>query len=85
MKKTTFHTYLDGAVIRAHNRRISIVQEDGVTKIIFDFADNEAEKPACKHECKRGKIRRTYVKMSDESMDLLVAAYLQYKRNNSMQ
>jgi hypothetical protein len=81
MKKPTINTYLDGVTARVHNRRISIIQKDGVTKIQFDFADVDADSPACAHNCVRGKIRQTAIQMNDESMDLFVHAYLAYKRS----
>lgn len=79
MEKLT--TYLDGASYRMHNKRITFKQENGVTMIRFKFADKEAYKPACSHKCHKGKVRETFLKLSNEAMDKLVFAYLQFKKD----
>jgi hypothetical protein len=72
--------YKDGAVIRLHNKRISFKEEDGKTKINFWIAgDSEPDKPACAHKCHKGKVRETGITLSDEGMQCLVYAYLNYK------
>lgn len=78
-KKLTIKFYPDGAVIRMHNKRVSFKIEKGNTTIGFQFADADANKPACYHICHKGKVRHTILKISDEGMDALVYAYLKRK------
>jgi hypothetical protein len=84
MKKSTIINYADGGTIRLHNKRISFKETDKKTMIRFDFADAEADKPACGHKCHRGKIRETQIQMSIEAMESLVYAYINYKRERAL-
>lgn len=84
MKKNTLTNYADGATIRLHNKRISFKETDKKTMIRFDFADDEADKPACGHKCHKGKVRETFIQMSNEAMEALVYAYMNYKRERAL-
>jgi hypothetical protein len=77
--KLTIHK--DGATIRLHNKRISLKEVDGTIMVKFQFADENAEKSACYHKCYKGKIRETFIKMSDEVIEALLFAYVNYKRH----
>ena len=72
--------YADGASVRLHNKRIVFAEEDGKTLINFRFADENADKPACRHLCHKGRVRDTSLKVSTEAMDALMVAYVRYKR-----
>ena len=78
--KNTLTAFKNGASTRLHNKRISFKQDESSTVIAFQFADEDAEKPACGHTCHRGKVRHTVVKMSNDAMDALVNSYIHYKR-----
>jgi hypothetical protein len=80
MAKSSMNTYLNGASVRVHNKKINVHEVDGKVMIQFLFADENAETPACGHKCHRGKVRETFVQMSTEAMELLVHAYLTQKR-----
>ena len=84
MKKTSLIVFADGATARINNKRIAFAEKDGNTMIKFHFADADAEKPACYHKCHKGKVRETFVKMSNEAMELLVYSWMQYKRERAM-
>lgn len=80
MAKRKVDVYLNGARIRVHNKRIVFEEVDNKVMIQFNFADENAETPACGHKCHRGKIRETFIQMSTEVMDLLVHTYISKKR-----
>jgi len=79
--KREINIWKNGATIRLRNKRISFEETDEKTMILFEFADAEADKPACFHKCHRGKIRETQIQMSVEAMESLVHAYMNYKRS----
>jgi len=67
--KREINTYKDGATVRLHNKRISFKETDTKTMISFQFAgDVEPDKPACGHKCHKGKVRDTFIQMSNEAM-----------------
>ncbi len=79
--KSHLNIYSDGATVRLKNKRISFKETDKKTMISFQFADEEhPEKPACRHVCHRGKVRDTFIQLSNETMARLVHAYIKYKR-----
>lgn len=80
MKKSLLTYYNDGATIRVHNKRISFKQDDEKIMIRFDFADSNAQTPACNHTCHRNKVRQTYVQMSNNAFDTFVIAYMNHKK-----
>lgn len=79
-KKKTLIQYSDGATVRLHNKRISFAQTEEKIMIKFDFADENANNPACFHKCFKGKVRHTFLQMSNEAMESLVYAYVDYKK-----
>jgi hypothetical protein len=82
--KRGINTYLDGATVRLPNKRISFKETDKKTMISFQFAgDEEPDKPACGHKCHRGKVRDTFIQMSNEAMEALMIAYINYKRERA--
>jgi hypothetical protein len=78
-KEKTLNTYLNGAEVRSHNRKIGFRKKDKEVVLYFRFADEEPDKPACSHECLKGKVRQTVMKLSEEGMEELVYAWQQYK------
>lgn len=83
MGKKTLIQYSDGATVRLHNKRISFKQTEEKTMILFDFADVNAETPACLHKCLKGKIRQTFIQMSNEAMESLIYSYIDYKKRQT--
>lgn len=75
--------YTDGATVRLRNKRISFQEADNKTSIKFEFADSEADKPACFHRCIKGKVRETKIQISIEAMEALVFSYLKYKQERA--
>jgi hypothetical protein len=83
--KREINMYTDGATVRLHNKRISFKETDKKTMISFQFAgDVEPDKPACGHKCHKGKVRDTFIQMSNEAMEALVYAYINYKRQRAV-
>ena len=83
--KREIKEYKDGATVRLHNKRISFKETDTKTMISFQFAgDEEPDKPACGHKCHKGKVRDTFIQMSNEAMEALVYAYINYKRQRAV-
>jgi hypothetical protein len=78
--KNTNKIFLDGAQMRLHNRKIGFVEKDDNILINFKFADTEADKPACKHICHRGKVRETHLQLSVEAMETLMMGYIRYRQ-----
>jgi len=83
MKKPELYIYNNGATARMHNKRIVFKEADGQVFIGFNFADKNADIPACSHSTRRGKVRDTYLKISSEGMEALVMAYHAYKRSQN--
>jgi len=86
-KKPYTTTHPNGSVIRSHNKRIqSVIETPGEVCIHFQFLGESPEIPTCHHEVThKGKVRYTFIKLSEETLDALVQAriaYLEYKRNN---
>lgn len=83
-KRSRLETYKDGFVARFHNRRISMVQESETksVNIRMDYATEDFEKPACLHTANRG-IRTTEIKLSEEAMERLMIAWIEYKRHKN--
>jgi hypothetical protein len=78
--KRSINNYLNETVVRVKNKRIRIKSENGVTVVIFDFADENANTPAVGHKCSKNKIRHSLLKVSDESFELMIRAYYEMKR-----
>lgn len=85
MKEESITIYFDGATVRKKNKRISFHEKAESTMIKFSMVDPEAEIPGCYHKCHRGKVRETFIKLSNEGMTLLVHSWLEYKRRNHKQ
>ena len=79
MKKPTCEIFPEGGIIRMKNKRISFKVTEGKTMINFQMVDTDADVPACSHKCIRGKVRETFVQMSNEAMDALVFSYMKHK------
>ena len=81
-KRSRLVTYADGFEARFHNRRISMIQENETksVNIRFDYATEDFEEPACLHTANRG-IRTTQIKLSEEAMERLMIAWIEYKRS----
>lgn len=80
MSKNKLSTYQDGAIFRAKNKRVQFIEIEGKVKILFDFADEDPNKPACSHECIKNKIRRTRLNLTTEGMEMLVTAYFRFRQ-----
>lgn len=83
--KNKLNVYPNGATVRMHNRKISLIGNDDKIMIQFLFADENPNKPACSHKCHKGKVRETFIQLNIESMDALVNAYMQYTIEKSKQ
>lgn len=83
-KRSRLETYKDGFVARFHNRRIFMLQESETNSvnIRFDYATEDFEEPACLHTANRG-IRTTEIKLSEEAMERLMIAWIEYKRHKN--
>jgi len=73
--------YKDGAVVRIKNKRISFIEDEESTILVFRFADENSHKPACHHLDIKGKVRHTELRLSNEAMELLVRSYTKHKLN----
>jgi hypothetical protein len=82
MKKGKISLSKDGAVARLHNKRISFMAVGDSILIVFQYADKEHDPntPACAHKCHKGKIRETFVKISEDAMKSLVVAYISWRK-----
>ena len=81
-KKKKQNTYLNGSTMRSHNKVIHLIKQRNEEhfSIVFRFADEEPDKPACQHTCLKGKVRQTYLKLSEEAMEDLVRCYTAFKK-----
>ena len=82
MKKESITQYLDGAVVRLHNRRLTFKEEGDIIVIDFAVATKDADKPSVLHRNIENKIRLTTLKLSKEGMTMLMYAYLEHLRMN---
>lgn len=78
--------FRNGFKLRKPNRKITLIEnnndEDGNHVIIeFVFADKNPNKPAVIHQSIKGKLRVSVIKISTESLEDLMEAYVDYKNN----
>lgn len=83
MERKGITIYNDGASTRLHNRRMMFKETEGSVLLNFRFADDEADKPSCSHNCLKGKVRETSLKLSTEAMEYLVFTYIEFKKSKS--
>lgn len=82
MEKTpTLEIHANGAVVRRQDKRISFQETDKGFLVLFENIVNSDGRPACNHEIVRGKIRKTLVALTEESMLDLMHAYIGYKNS----
>lgn len=83
-KRSRLATYADGFEARFHNRRITVHQPSDTKDVYIrmDYATSDFLLPACKHTANRG-IRTTEIKLSEEAMERLMIAWVEYKRHNN--
>lgn len=78
--------YGNGVAVRVHNKEIVVSSsEQDPNAIILNFKSFDAEdanRPAVLHQCHRGKVKETSLKLSDETMAIVVQMYLQKKRRD---
>jgi hypothetical protein len=81
-KKKIQNTYLNGSTMRSHNKAIHLYKDKDKEhfNILFRFADENPDTPACQHTCLKGKVRQTYLKLSEEAMEDLVRCYTEFKK-----
>lgn len=80
-KQNSITLHPSGSKIRFHNKSIHFKQlKDKSFAFIMKIVDKEADVPATKHECLRGKVRVTYTRLSEESFEGLIQAYIEWKK-----
>ncbi len=79
MQENKASIYLDGAMIKLHNKRVSFKEKGDIIALNFKIVANDATEPACYHTSYRGKVRSTTICLSNEAMEALVWLYLHYK------
>lgn len=73
--------YDDGASARLHNRKVMLKEYEDETLLIFQNAnDGNPEELATGHKCIRGKVRETQILLSNEALEALVIAYIEYQK-----
>lgn len=74
---------LDGARVRMNNKRITFKQRKNHFNIWFESISDviNDERSPVEYRLIRGRLMITQINLSEESLDALVAAYLQYKLN----
>lgn len=79
--------YSNGASLKLPNRRVTVTENDKREFYIqFKHADknDDPNKPACEHICFRNKVRQTTVKISEEGMEAIVIAFMEYKKQKAL-
>lgn len=73
----------NGFVLRPKNKRISVIQQEESFAISIVQKTEYATQPTVFHSNPRKDIRLTEINMSLETLELIVSAYKQYKKNKS--
>ncbi len=74
--------FKNGAKVRIKNKQFGFHQVEKSIQLYFRNADcKDPEKPACLHRTHKGKMRETFLCLSEEAMDYLVRSYIEYKQN----
>lgn len=88
MKENTVQTYLDGVVVRMHNKRITVKDyvndEKGGALIEITVARKELpteDKPLTRVKITKGKVSTTALRISKEAMEGLYIALGYYLSN----
>jgi hypothetical protein len=79
--------YSNGASVKLPNRRVTVTENDKHEFYIqFKHADKNEDpnKPACEHICFKNKVRQTTIKISEEGMEAIVIAFMEYKRQQKL-
>ena len=79
--------YSNGASVKLPNRRVTVTENDKHEFYIqFKHADknDDPNKPACEHICFKNKVRQTTVKISEEGMEAIVIAFMEYKKQQNL-
>ncbi len=73
----------NGAMVKMHNKRLQIVESMDDFVLQFKTLDKvEPDKPACIHQS-HGNVRLTTIKISQEGMEGLIKAYIEYMISKS--
>lgn len=81
-KEANIIIYSNGARIRFHNKSVDFKElKDGSIGFIYKIVDkDEADIPSTKHKCLRGKVRVTQTKISKESFEAIIQAYIELQK-----
>ena len=82
-KIKSLETWPNAVVTKLKNKKIEIWQSEKVNEKIFikfRFATEDADKPACLHNCIKGKVRETTLCLSKEAMEALVISYMKQRK-----
>lgn len=85
--KLKIKNYSNGASVKLSNRKVTVSENDkNEFYIQFKHADNteDPNKPACEHICFKNKVRQTTVKISEEGLEALVIAFLEYSKQKNI-
>lgn len=82
-KEKTLKLYSNGFSLRAHNRNMEVEELDNGDFFIqfIRFDDKNAEKPAVRHKCFKGKVRVSEIKLTAEGLNDFVFGYSEYMKN----
>lgn len=78
MNSLTIHN--NGTVAELTNKKISIEDCEGALVIRIHNKGKEFSHPCVVHDFKEG-VRTTIIKLSEETMNVLVQSYIEYKNN----
>lgn len=73
-------TYANGTVAELPNKKISIEDCEGTFVIEIKNVGKEFSQPCVIHDFKEG-VRTSTIKLSEETMNVLVQSYIEYKNN----
>jgi len=85
--KIKIKNYSNGASIKLPNRRVTVTENDKHDFYIqFKHADknDDPNKPACEHICFKNKVRQTTVKISEEGMEAILIAFMEYRKQQEL-
>jgi len=81
MRKDSLNIYKDGAKVRINNKKIILHEVGDGFMINMAYATHDASTPAVSHKCVKGKVRVSQIKLSQEAIEHLMNAYVEYKKS----
>jgi hypothetical protein len=78
--KIRLRKWTNATQIRMNNKSVTFIEDEDKFIVVFRTLDKEPNKPSCKHDTIKNKIRQTTIKLSEEGIDMFIHSYLEMKK-----